>query len=133
MKILNKELSNINEIKNEYQKINVNYNNEIEKHKRIKNELKNKYKLKREEEIKKIENEKIYMKNKEILPKHSKENKNKKILELKDEIKKIENQIKEREDYFRNSIDEIEKEYSEVNQVNVKFKEILKFYEDKMN
>ena len=54
MKILNKELSNINEIKNEYQKINVNYNNEIEKHKRIKNELKNKYKLKREEEIKKI-------------------------------------------------------------------------------
>ena len=133
MKILNKEISDLNEIKNEYQKININYNNEIEKHKRTKNELKNKYKLKKEEEIKKIENEKNYMKIKDILPEYSKENKNKQILELKNEIKNIEKQIKERENYFRNSIDKIEKEYIEVNQINDKFKKILKYYEDKIN
>ena len=45
MKILNQEISDLNEIKNEYQKININYNNEIEKHKRTKNELKNKYRI----------------------------------------------------------------------------------------
>ena len=73
------------------------------------------------------------MKIKDILPEYSKENKNKQILELKNEIKKIEKQIKERENYFRNSIDKIEKEYIEVNQINVKFKKILRYYEHKEN
>ena len=67
MKILNKEISSINLIKNEYQKININYNNEIERFKRTKNELKKKYALKKEEEIKKIENERRIMNNKIIL------------------------------------------------------------------
>jgi len=133
LKILDKEILNINKIKNEYQKINLNYNNEIEKHKRIKNELKNKYAIKKEEEIKKIENEKKIIKNKNILIDFPKEKKKDNILEIKNEIEKIKNEIKEKEKFFRNSIEKIEKEYIEVNQINIKFKKILKYYEDRMN
>ena len=133
LKILDKEILNINKIKNEYQKINLNYNNAIEKHKRIKNELKNKYAIKKEEEIKKIENEKKIIKNKNILLDFPKEKKKDNILEIKNEIEKIKNEIKEKEEFFRNSIEKIEKEYIEVNQINIKFKKILKYYEDRMN
>ena len=133
LKILDKEILNINKIKNEYQKINLNYNNEIEKHKRIKNELKNKYAIKKEEEIKKIENEKKIIKNENILLDFPKEKKKDNILEIKNEIEKIKNEIKEKEEFFRNSIEKIEKEYIEVHQINIKFKKILKYYEDRMN
>ena len=134
MKILNKELLNINKIKNEYQKICINYNNELEKHQRTKIEIKNKYNAKMEQEINKIENERKNMySEKKLLIDYNKENKANNEIEIKNKIEKIKKEIKEREKYFRNSIDKIEKEYNEVNEINIKFKKILKYYESKIN
>ena len=134
MKILNKELLDMNKIKNEYQKICINYNNELEKHQRTKIELKNKYNAKMEQEINKIENERKNMySEKKLLIDYNKENKANNEIEIKNKIEKIKKEIKEREKYFRNSIDKIEKEYNEVNEINIKFKKILKYYESKIN
>ena len=134
MKILNKDILDMNKIKNEYQKISINYNNKLEKHQRTKIELKNKYNAKMEQEINKIENERKNMySEKKLLIDYNKENKTNNEIKIKNKIEKIKKVIKEREKYFRNSIDKIEKEYNEVNEINIKFKKILKQYDSKIN
>ena len=60
------------------------------------------------------------------------DNSTNKISELKNNISNIKIEIKEKEEYFRNLIDKIEKEYIEVNQINTKLKTILKYYENKI-
>ena len=60
------------------------------------------------------------------------DNSTNKISELKNNISNIKIEIKEKEEYFRNLIDKIEKEYIEVNLINTKFKTILKYYENKI-
>ena len=70
---------------------------------------------------------------KKLLIDYNKENKTNNEIKIKNKIEKIKKVIKEREKYFRNSIDKIEKEYNEVNEINIKFKKILKYYESKIN
>ena len=87
-----------------------------------------------EQEINKIEDERKNMySEKKLLIDYNKENKTNNEIKIKNKIEKIKKVIKEREKYFRNSIDKIEKEYNEVNEINIKFKKILKYYESKIN
>ena len=134
MNILNNEVLDMDKIKNEYQILSIQYNNEVEKHQRTKIELKNKYNEKMEQEINKIENERQNMNSeKKLLIKYQKENKMNEASEIKNKIEQIKKEIKERTEYFRKLIDKIEKEYNEVNETNIKFKKILKYYESKIN
>ena len=119
MEILQNEINNVNELKKEYEKLNMYYNNELDKHERKLVNLKDIYTLKKEEEIKKIEEEREILKKENLFTDFPKEGKRDEILFLKDEINKINIEIKNKEEYFKDTIDKLEKEYIETNQINI--------------
>ena len=129
LKILQNEINNVNMLKNEYEKLNINLNNELDRHERKKEELQKLYSVKKEEEMKKIEKEREILK-KEILftdfPNNSKKNE---IIYLKNEIEQIDFEIKNKEDYFKNSLEKLEKEFIETSQINLELKRKLESYE----
>ena len=131
LEILKKEKNNVNELKKEYEKINLNYKSEINGHERKKEELKNLYNIKKEEEIKKIEEEKTILKNETLFTDFPREQKVNEVLYLQNEIEKIDIEIKNREEYFKKTIEKLENQYIEVSQFNIELRKKLKFYEDK--
>ena len=133
LEILKKEINNVNELKKEYEKININYNNEINGHERKKEELKYIYNLKKDEEIKKIEKEREILKNEKLFTDFPKTKKINEVLYYQNEIEKMEIEIKNREEYFKKTIEKFENQYIETNQINMELKNKLKIYENKEN
>ena len=54
-------------------------------------------------------------------------------LYLKNEIEKINTQIKNKEIFFKNTMEKLEKEYIETNQINIELKKKLESYESNNN
>ena len=133
LEILKKEINNVNELKKEYEKININYNNEINGHERKKEELKYIYNLKKDEEIKKIEKEREILKNEKLFTDFPKTKKINEVLYYQNEIEKMEIEIKNREEYFKKTIEKLENQYIETNQINMELRNKLKIYENKEN
>ena len=120
---------NVNDLKNQYENLRISYNNELEKHERKKEQLKIIYSLKKEEEIKKIEKERENLKNERLFADFPKQTKENEVLFLKNEINKIKMQIKDKEEYYRNTMEKLEKQYYENNLVNIQLRKKLNIYE----
>ena len=129
LELLQKEMLNVNDLKNQYENLRISYNNELEKHERKKEQLKIIYSLKKEEEIKKIEKERENLKNKRLFADFPKQTKENEVLFLKNEINKIKMQIKDKEEYYRNTMEKLEKQYYENNLVNIQLRKKLNIYE----
>ena len=129
LELLQKEMLNVNDLKNQYENLRISYNNELEKHERKKEQLKIIYSLKKEEEIKKIEKERENLKNERLFADFPKQTKENEVLFLKNEINKIKMQIKDKEEYYRNTMEKLEKQYYENNLVNIQLRKKLNIYE----
>ena len=129
LELLQKEMLNVNDLKNQYENLRISYNNELEKHERKKEQLKIIYSLKKEEEIKKIEKERENLKNERLFADFPKQTKENEVLFLKNEINKIKMQIKDKEECYRNTMEKLEKQYYENNLVNIQLRKKLNIYE----
>jgi len=129
LELLQKEMLNVNDLKNQYEKLKTSYNNELEKHQRKKEQLKIIYSLKKEEEIKKIEKERENLKNEKLFIDYPKQTKKDEVSFLKSEINKIKMQINDKEEYYKNTMEKLEKQYKENCLINIQLRKKLNIYE----
>ena len=129
LELLQKEMLNVNDLKNQYEKLKITYDSELEKHERKKEQLKIIYSLKKEEEMKKIEKERENLKNEKLFIEIPKQTKKNEVSFLKNEINKIKTQINDKEEYYKNIMEKLEKQYNENNLMNIQLRKKLNIYE----
>ena len=129
LEILEIETSQLNNLKNEYNKLNTALLNEQEAHKRRKDELQKIYTLKKEEEIKNFENEKNNSQKENEISNYPKNDVNR-TLTLQNEIDKLNEQISQKEKYYSDIIENLENDYKESILINNKLKSKMEAFEN---
>ena len=130
--LLQKEDDELDKLKTEYENLKYILNENIGKIGRKKQELKKKYEDKKEEKIKQIESErKTHIQQMNILSDFPGKSQMSEIIYLKDEINKLNDDLKDKQEYYMNTIDKLNKQLNETNKQNIELKNQLANLENK--